>query len=76
MLKKFGFVKFCQICNYEATTADGKLQIAGKTSIMVWMDERISVVEIDEHEPCAQPHHGHQEGLGHGAHQGLQQGAE
>jgi hypothetical protein len=62
----------CKICNNEATTADGKLPIADKTSLMVWMDERISVVEIDEHEPRAQAHHGHQEGLDHGAHQGHQ----
>jgi hypothetical protein len=76
MLKKLVIVKFCKICNKETTTADRKLQIADKTYLMVWMYERISMTEIVEHEPCAQAHHGHQEGLGHGAHQGLHQGAE
>jgi hypothetical protein len=78
MLKILGFAKFCMICNKEVpvTTADGKLQIADKTSLMVWMYGRVSMIEIVLHEPCAQAHHGHQEGLGHGAHQGLHQEAE
>jgi hypothetical protein len=67
-------VKFCKICNKKATIADGKLQIAHKTYLMVWMYEKISMAEIVEHEPCA--HHGHQDGLVHGAHQGQHQGSE
>jgi hypothetical protein len=71
MLKILGIAKFCKICNKEVTTADGKRKIADKTSLMVWMYERVSMIEILVHEPCAQAHHGHQERLGHGAHQGL-----
>jgi hypothetical protein len=40
------------------------------------MDEKISVAEIVDNELCAQAHHGLQEDLAHGAHQGQQQGAE
>jgi hypothetical protein len=40
------------------------------------MDEKISVAEIVDHVLCAQAHHGHQKDLGHGAHQGQNQGAE
>jgi hypothetical protein len=43
---------------------------------MAWMDEKISVAEIVDHELCPQANHGHQEDVGHEAHQGLHQGAE
>jgi hypothetical protein len=38
--------------------------------------ESISMAQIGKHELSAQAHHGHQEDLGHGAHQRLNQGAE
>jgi hypothetical protein len=40
MLKKLGIAKVCKICNNEATTADGKLQLLTKQfSWRGWMRE-------------------------------------
>ena len=50
--------------------------MAEKTCVLVWMDEILSMAQLGKHELCAHAHHGHQEDLGHGAHQGLHQGAE
>jgi hypothetical protein len=45
----------------KATNEEGKLKFADNTCIMAWMDEKISVAEIVDHELCAQAHHGHQQ---------------
>jgi hypothetical protein len=59
------------------TAADEKLKMAGKkTCVLVWMDEILSMAQFGKHALCADDHHGHQEDLSHGAHQGPHQGAE
>jgi hypothetical protein len=62
--------------NQKPTAADEKLKMAEKTCVLVWMDEILSMAQLGKHELCAHAHHGQQEDLGHGAHQGPHQGAE
>jgi hypothetical protein len=50
--------------------------MADKTCVMVWMDEILSMAQIDKNGRCGHAHHGHQEDLDNGAHQGLHQEAE